>query len=65
MDKLLTGFQTESMNGLDQRVELLKHLAKTLQDRPDYFGGELGHVPRPGNMMGNTNDNNKENKGRV
>ncbi|GAA5808962.1 hypothetical protein MFLAVUS_002362 [Mucor flavus] len=51
MDKLLTGFQTESMNGLDQRIELLKHLAKTLQDRPDYFGGELGHVPRPGNMM--------------
>ncbi|KAI9256363.1 hypothetical protein EDC94DRAFT_213046 [Helicostylum pulchrum] len=51
VDKLLTGFQTESMNGLDQRIELLKHLAKTLQDRPDYFGGELGHVPRPGNMM--------------
>ncbi|KAI8092103.1 hypothetical protein BDF21DRAFT_377193 [Thamnidium elegans] len=51
MDKLLTGFQTESMSGLEQRIELLKHLAKTLQDRPDYFGGELGHIPRPGNMM--------------
>jgi hypothetical protein len=54
LDDLLVGFKTssETLIGLESRVELLKHLAHVLQRRPDYFGGEEGHVPRPGNMMG-------------
>lgn len=52
MDILLTGFQTKVLVGLQDRLELLKNLACVLRDRPDYFGGEEGHVPRPGNMMG-------------
>ncbi|KAI7891207.1 uncharacterized protein EV154DRAFT_509013 [Mucor mucedo] len=51
MDILLTGFQTKVLVGLQDRLELLKNLACVLRDRPDYFGGEEGHVPRPGNMM--------------
>lgn len=55
LDTLLSGFQTKSLTGLQDRLELLKNLASVLQNRPDYFGGEEGHVPRPGNMMGNIN----------
>lgn len=53
METLLSGFQAKALTGLQDRFELLKNLACVLQDRPDYFGGEEGHVPRPGNMMGN------------
>lgn len=55
MSDLLQGFKTdtsEALVGLQNRFELLKHLARVLQRRPDYFSGEEGHVPRPGNMMG-------------
>ncbi|KAK4518024.1 uncharacterized protein ATC70_001374 [Mucor velutinosus] len=54
MDDLLAGFKTDtstSLIGLQDRLDLLKHLAQAIQRRPDYFGGEEGLVPRPGNMM--------------
>ncbi|KAF1807146.1 hypothetical protein FB192DRAFT_1017934 [Mucor lusitanicus] len=54
MDDLLAGFKTDtptSLIGLQDRFGLLKHLAYAIQHRPDYFGGEEGLVPRPGNMM--------------
>lgn len=56
MDDLLAGFKADtaiSLIGLQDRFDLLKHLAQAIQRRPDYFGGEEGLVPRPGNMMGN------------
>ncbi|CAO0790541.1 unnamed protein product [Mucor circinelloides] len=54
MDDLLAGFKADtatSLIGLQDRFDLLKHLALAIQRRPDYFGGEEGLVPRPGNMM--------------
>lgn len=56
MDDLLAGFKTDTSTlliGLQDRFDLLQHLAQAIQRRPDYFGGEEGLVPRPGNMMGN------------
>lgn len=53
LDTLLAGFQTqETLVGLEDRLELLKHLSEVLTRRPDYFSGEEGHLSRPGNMMG-------------
>ncbi|CAO3632431.1 unnamed protein product [Mucor fragilis] len=55
MDDLLAGFKTDTSTlliGLQDRFDLLQHLAQAIQRRPDYFGGEEGLVPRPGNMMG-------------
>lgn len=55
LDTLLEGLQATSsvpLVGLEDRLELLNHLGELLQTRPDYFGGEEGHVSRPGNMMG-------------
>lgn len=54
LEDLLDGFKTTSKTliGLESRLALLKHLVQLLQQRPDYFGGEEGHVPRPGNMIG-------------
>ncbi|KAI8051394.1 uncharacterized protein B0P05DRAFT_562573 [Gilbertella persicaria] len=54
LQDLLTGFKVvspETLIGLKERFELLKHLAQVLQRRPDYFSGEEGHIPRPGNMI--------------
>jgi hypothetical protein len=53
LETLLAGFQTsDAFNGLEDRFELLKHLYQVLIRRPDYFSGEDGHIPRPGDMMG-------------
>lgn len=53
LDTLQAGFQTQgTLVGLEDRLELLKHLSEVLTRRPDYFSGEEGHLSRPGNMMG-------------
>jgi hypothetical protein len=54
LDDLLKRFKTtsETLIGIEDRFELLKHLAKVLQRRSDYFDGNESDVPRPGNMMG-------------
>lgn len=51
LDDLLQRFKTtsETLIGLEDRFEVLKHLGKVLDRRGDYFSGE---VTRPGNMMG-------------
>ncbi|KAI7904272.1 uncharacterized protein BX663DRAFT_530376 [Cokeromyces recurvatus] len=53
LDDLLSGLKTTSdeLIGIEDRFELLKHLAQVLQVRTDYFGGQEGFMPRPGNMM--------------
>ncbi|KAF7722662.1 hypothetical protein EC973_002873 [Apophysomyces ossiformis] len=52
METLREGFQLTSKNvlvGLEDRLELLLHLADTLRERQDFFGS--GSVARPGNLM--------------
>jgi hypothetical protein len=55
LNDLLNGFQTtsETLIGLEDRLYLLHYLGDLLSKRPDYFGGEQGGIPRPGNMIGN------------
>lgn len=46
---------SDTLIGLEDRFELLKHVAQVLQHRPDYFCMTDGQLPRPGNMMGKIN----------
>ncbi|KAI8647567.1 hypothetical protein BD408DRAFT_408152 [Parasitella parasitica] len=54
IDDLVKGFEIDtasSLIGLQDRYALLKHLARALERCPEYFAGENGQIPRPGNMM--------------
>jgi hypothetical protein len=51
-EQLATGLQVTDSNilvGLEDRLEMLHHLGQVLQNRSDFFGGD---VARPGNLMG-------------
>ncbi|KAI8148745.1 hypothetical protein BJV82DRAFT_505446 [Fennellomyces sp. T-0311] len=54
LETLHKGFQIDHERnvfiGLEDRLELLRHLGQVLQERADYFQ-QTGPVPRPGNLM--------------
>lgn len=58
IETLYEGFQVDHQRnpliGLEDRLELLRHLGQVLQRRADYFQANRAAVPRPGNLMGKT-----------
>lgn len=51
LETLVNGMQATVLEGLKDRVDLLRHLGQLLESRQDYFGAGI-NLRRPGNLMG-------------
>ncbi|KAJ8652195.1 hypothetical protein O0I10_012156 [Lichtheimia ornata] len=50
LETLVNGMQATVLEGLKDRVDLLRHLGQLLESRQDYFGAGI-NLRRPGNLM--------------